>query len=57
MQFWIDFWTWLLIGAVVLFAGLAVVVSIGGFFDVKRLFRSIEAKHAAEQEEDDAAEA
>lgn len=49
MQFWIEFWTWLLIVAVVLFAGLAVVVSIGGFFDVKRLFRSIDAKHAAEQ--------
>ena len=35
-----DGWDW------AVFAGLAVVVTIGGFFDLKRLFRSIEAKHA-----------
>ncbi len=46
MDFWITFWTWLLIGAVTVFAGLAVVVSIGGFFDIKQLFRSIKAQHA-----------
>ena len=52
MSFWIDFWTYVLIVAVAVFAGLAVVVSIGGFFDIKRLFRSIDAQHAEQDEQD-----
>ena len=46
MQSWIDFWTFLLVAALVVFVGLAIVVTIGGFFDIKALFRSIETKHA-----------
>ena len=49
MSFWIGFWTIVLVVALVTFTGLAVVVSIGGFFDLKRLFRKIVESH--EQDE------
>ena len=52
MDFWLSFWTGLLIVAIVAFAGLAVVVSIGGFFDVKALFRSMDKKHAEHSREE-----
>ncbi len=45
LQFWIDFWTWLLVIAVALFAGLAVVVIIGGFFDIRAMLRRIAQQH------------
>jgi len=54
VAFWIDFWTVVLIIAVALFAGLAIVVSIGGIFDVGKLFRSMDAKHGAHDEATDA---
>jgi hypothetical protein len=41
MEFWIDFWTVVLVGAIGLFALLAVVVTIGGFFDLRRMFRTM----------------
>jgi len=50
MHFWLVFWTVLLIAALTLFAGLAVVVTIGGFFDIRTLFRSIESRHAETQQ-------
>lgn len=46
MKFWIVFWTLVLILGLGVFAGLAIVVSIGGFFDIKSLFKSIEEQHA-----------
>ena len=51
MDFWIDFWTCTLIAALAVFAVLAVVVSIGGLRDIKMLFRSIEAKHARDEQD------
>jgi len=51
MGFWIDFWTVVLIIAVAVFAGLAIVVSIGGAFDIGKLLRSIDAKHAEEPDD------
>jgi len=49
MQFWTAFWAALLVVALTIFAGLAVVVSIGGFFDVKALLRSIGRRHIMEE--------
>ena len=46
MGFWITFWQITLIAAVAIFAVLAVVVTIGGFWNVLALFRSINAQHA-----------
>jgi hypothetical protein len=48
MNFWIGFWTAVLIFAVASLTGLAFVVTIGGFFDVKAMFKSIDSKHRVE---------
>jgi hypothetical protein len=48
MGFWTIFWAALLAVALTIFAGLAVVVTIGGFFDVRTLLRTIDRKHAEE---------
>ncbi len=49
MDFWITFWTWLLICSATVFAVLAVAVTIGGALDIKKLFRSMDAKHAEKE--------
>lgn len=41
MQFWIDFWTLFFFASLAIFATLAVVVSIGGFFNIRTLFRGL----------------
>jgi len=45
MSFWAAFWQWLLVIALILFLGLAVIISIGGFFDIRALFRNIQRQH------------
>ena len=54
LEFWILLWKAVLIGGVGLFAVLAVVVTIGGAFDIRRLFQSLRedhARHMAESKE------
>jgi len=46
MKLWLIIWTVLLIGGTAIFAGLAIVVSIGAFFDVRSLFKSISTQHS-----------
>ena len=41
MNFWINFWTIFFIASLALFAGMAIVVSIGGFFNIRSLFKSL----------------
>lgn len=41
---WETFWKWFLLGGLGLFFGLAVVVSIGGAFDIRALFRAMGAR-------------
>ena len=50
MQFWIDFWSWFFFVSLALFAALALIVSVGGFFDVLSLFKKLTA-HARQQQE------
>ncbi len=50
MNFWIDFWTIFFIASLALFAGMAIVVSIGGFFNIRSLFKSLTER--SEQPED-----
>ena len=45
MDAWAVFWGWLLIVVFGVFALLAVVVTIGGFFDVKALFSNMDRQH------------
>jgi hypothetical protein len=42
---WLLFWKWLLIVAFTLFAVLTIAVAFGGFFDIRALFRTVEAQH------------
>ena len=53
MESWINFWGVVLIATLVIFAGLAVVISIGGFSDLKALFRSMDEQHREQETEDD----
>jgi hypothetical protein len=48
MDFWANFWGVVLAFSLCIFAILAVVVAIGGFFDAKALFRNIDSQHAEE---------
>jgi hypothetical protein len=50
MNFWIDFWSWFFFLSLALFAMLVVVVSIGGFFDVLSLLKTL-ARHRDRQEQ------
>ncbi len=51
LEYWILLWKAVLIGGVGLFAVLAVVVTIGGAFDVRRLFQTLREDHARQTEE------
>jgi hypothetical protein len=48
MNFWINFWAFFFFVSLAIFAGLAVVVTIGGFFNIRSLFKSLGAKHKEE---------
>ena len=45
LEFWIVLWKIVLIAGVALFAALAVVVSIGGARDIKKLFQQLRDEH------------
>jgi len=46
MDYWIGLWTAVLVLGLGIFIGLAVVVTVGGFRDIRALFRRIEQQHA-----------
>ena len=45
MDAWATFWGGLLVTVLVVFAGLSIVIAIGGFFDIKALLATIDAQH------------
>lgn len=45
MQFWIDFWTFFFFVSLAFFAGLVVIVAIGGFFNLRSLFKDLREQH------------
>ena len=45
IEFWIGLWKVVLIVGIGLFATLAVVVTIGGAIDVRKLFRTLKEQH------------
>ncbi len=48
---WVNFWTFFFFLSLAVFTCLAVVVSIGGFFNIKSLFKDLsDAKEKAEQD-------
>ena len=48
MTFWVVLWKLVLIGGLGLFAAMAVWVTIGGFFDVKKLLKTLKESHKKE---------
>ncbi|MHC4104542.1 MAG: hypothetical protein ACYSR9_06350 [Planctomycetota bacterium] len=50
MNFWINFWTGFFIISLVLFAGLAIVVTIGGFFNIRSLFKNLSERSGQPEE-------
>ncbi len=47
---WVKIWSFFFFLSLTLFAGLAVVVTIGGFFNIRSLFKDLtEAKEKAEK--------
>jgi hypothetical protein len=53
MNSWLTIWTVLLIAGVGAFAVMALVVTVGGFFDVRAMFRKIDQDHQQSSGEDD----
>jgi len=49
MDAWATFWGWLLILVLVIFTVLAIAITIGGFFDVRALFATIDKQHHEEE--------
>jgi len=45
---WLLFWKLLLIVAFTMFGVLTIVVAIGGFFDIRALFKSVDAQHESD---------
>ena len=48
LQFWIVLWKIVLVGGLILFGSMAVWVTIGGAFDIKRLFKRLAESHEHE---------
>ena len=48
MSGWALFWYIVLIAALVSYFGLAFVITIGGYFDLKKMFRRLNEAHASE---------
>ena len=48
MNFWVSFWSIFFFVSLVIFAGLAVVVTIGGFFNIRSLLKTLKAEHEDE---------
>jgi len=47
---WVKIWSFFFFASLIVFTGLAVVVTIGGFFNIRSLFKDLsEAKAEAEK--------
>jgi len=44
MDFWINFWSFFFFASIAVFAVLAVVVTIGGFYNIRSLFKSLTSR-------------
>jgi len=51
-QGWITLWKWMLVVCMFLFGLLAVGVTIGGFLDIKKLFKTLASQHGESPDED-----
>ena len=56
MDFWIKFWTYFFYASIVLFSGLSVVVAIGGFFNIRTMFKGMAKRNTPSEEKEIAAD-
>jgi hypothetical protein len=49
---WLTLWTGVLWSALVLFTGLTIAVTIGGFLDIRKMIRQIRRQHRETGESD-----
>ncbi len=49
MEGWAIFWGLLLAAALVVFAGLAIAVTVGSLGDIRSMLRSIDEQHASKE--------
>ena len=52
METWTTIWTVVFVATIVVFAGMAVWVTIGGFQDLKAMFRDLKADREQDPGED-----
>ena len=45
MSGWMLLWTAVLLGALTMFSGLTVAVTIGGFLDIREMLRTLRRQH------------
>jgi len=53
MDNWLTMWKLLLIVAFALFGGLAIAVAVGGFADIRKMFKSVDEQHHVKPDKDD----
>lgn len=53
MDGWITFWGWTLITVLVIYTAVAVMVAIGGLYDIKALLKALGSKDSADASPDD----
>ena len=51
MSGWLTFWEILLVVSLAVFAVLVVLVTIGGFRDIRSMFRALDEQHETLREE------
>ena len=52
MKFWIDFWTFFFFLSLSLFGVLAVVIAIGGVFNIHALLKSLIARQREQKKQE-----
>lgn len=52
MNFWIYFWSIVFGVGLTIFAGLSITVAIGGFYDIRSLFKSLNSQHRQKNNDD-----
>ncbi len=50
MDFWIKFWSVFFFVSLAAFTALAVSVTIGGFFNIRSMFRQLSSQHEQQAE-------
>ena len=50
MSFWVTFWSYFFFISLAAFTALAVSVTIGGFFNIRSMFRKLSGQHEQQGE-------